>query len=120
MSLAAQATASRQHARYPVDLTVDYATRDAFLASHVSNLGRGGLFIECAHPLRIDSELEMTFILPGSDERITARGRVVWSDDLRKGTARLVSGMGVRFVDISRADRRRLSDCLAALPPLPV
>jgi len=110
----------RQHKRYPVDLRVDYTTRDAFVANRVSNLSQGGLFIATETPLPVQSELDLVLTLQDDAERIRARGRVIWNYDIRKGTSRLIAGMGIRFVDLSPDDRRRLVDFIATLRPASV
>jgi type IV pilus assembly protein PilZ len=109
----------RQHTRHPVDLRVDYTTRDAFLANRVSNLSQGGLFIATESPLPVQSELDLVLTLKDEDERIRARGRVIWQYDIRKGTSRVIPGMGIKFIDLSPDDSRRLVDFLATLPSAP-
>ncbi len=109
----------RQHQRHAVDLRVDCTTADAFLANRVSNLSQGGLFIPTESPLPVQSELDLVLTLNDQEERIRARGRVIWNYDIRKGTSRVIPGMGIKFVDLSDADRRRLKDFLATLPPVP-
>ncbi len=111
------ATVPREHVRYPVRLRVDYSTRDAFVANHVSNLSKGGLFIASDSPLPVDSELELILTLAEPAECIRARGRVIWNYDIRKGTTRVIPGMGIKFVDMSSADRSRLAEYLAGLKP---
>jgi type IV pilus assembly protein PilZ len=110
----------RQHRRYPVNLRVDYSTRDAFLANRVSNLSQGGMFIPTDSPLPVQSELDLVLSLNGDGGdggQIRARGRVIWNYDIRKGTSRVVPGMGIKFVDLSPDDNRRLVDYLATLRP---
>lgn len=108
---------TREHARHPVNLRVDWSTRDAFTANHVSNISKGGLFIPSETPLPVNSELDLVLTLSEPEERIRARGRVIWNYDIRKGTTRVIPGMGIKFVDISTADRARLDSYLAALGP---
>ena len=107
----------RQHERYPVDLRVDYSTRDAFLANRVSNLSKGGLFIATDKPLPVQSELDLVLTLKEEDARIRARGRVIWNYDIRQGTSRVIPGMGIKFLDLSPDDSRKLVDYLATLQP---
>ena len=119
MSTAVCSTQVRWREGRPVDLAVDHSTREAFLGNHVSHLANGGVFIPTEHPLPIDSELEINVTLPGRDEPISARGRVVWNCDIPRGTTRLVHGMGIKLVDMSLTDRERLSSFLVALGPSP-
>jgi uncharacterized protein (TIGR02266 family) len=109
----------RQHERYPVNLQVNYETKDAFLANQVNNLSQGGLFIATETPLPVRSELDLVLTLRGDADRIRARGRVIWNYDIRKGTSRVIHGMGIKFLDLSPDDSRRLADFLATLQPAP-
>ena len=109
----------REYPRYPVNLEVNFATRDAFLANTVTKLSRGGVFIKSTQPLPLSAEVDLTITLPGANARITARGRVVWNYDIAKGTSHVVQGMGIKFLDITAADRRRLTDYLGTLSPAP-
>lgn len=112
----------REHVRYPVDLKVDYSTRDAFVSNCVTNLSRGGLFIKSERPLPVGAEVDLTLTLPGPDRLMRARGRVVWNYDMGKGSCHLVRGMGIKLIDMGTRERRRLADYLETLrvtEPLP-
>jgi hypothetical protein len=85
-----------------------------FVAHRVTNISRGGLFIE-GESLPIDSELTLHLHLDGAGAPIQAHARVVWNFDIRKGTAHLVHGSGLRFVDLGPDDLRRLHAYLDAL-----
>lgn len=111
-------TASREHARYAVDLTVDCSTRDAFVSNHVTNLSRGGLFIQSEHPFPVRAEVDLTLTLPETDTRIRAKGRVVWNYDIRKGTARVVPGMGIKLLDMTPDELQKLVEYLETLTPV--
>jgi hypothetical protein len=39
--------------------------------------------------------------LPENKTVIQAKGRVVWTYDIKKGTGRIISGMGIKFIDLS-------------------
>jgi uncharacterized protein (TIGR02266 family) len=108
----------REHARYVVDLTVDCSTRDAFVSNRVTNLSRGGLFISSDQPLPIATEVDLTLRLPDTHTCITARGRVVWNYDIRKGTSRIVPGMGIRLLDLKPEEQQKLVAYLDTLPPM--
>lgn len=108
-------TGTRQDSRYAVELTVDSSTAEALVASRVSNLSRGGMFIECPHPLPIDSQVEVCLRLGSAERPICVRGCVAWTHDMRKGSIRMLSGNGIRFTDLSAHDRARLESYLATL-----
>lgn len=95
----------REHQRYEVTIPVDCSTKHLFVANHVSNISKGGLFLRSDNPLPLNSEIALILRLPDGCESIRATGRVVWNYDLQKGTSRIVPGSGIRFVDMSPADR---------------
>ncbi len=109
----------RKHERFPVNLQVDCQTKDAFLANRVSNLSQGGLFIPTEDPLPVQSELDLVLEFHEGTDSIRARGRVIWNYDIRKGTSRVIRGMGIKFLDLAPDDSRRLADYLATLQPAP-
>jgi uncharacterized protein (TIGR02266 family) len=108
----------RQHERYQVEIKVDWSTREQFVSNHVTNLSRGGLFIECDVTLPLGAELNMVLWPPG-DQPIRALGRVVWGYDVRRGTSKIVRGVGIRFIDISATDWLLLEKYLADLARTP-
>jgi uncharacterized protein (TIGR02266 family) len=103
--------------RYKVAIQVSCSTRDLFLANRITNISRGGVFIETVLPL--DTEVELSFTLPGADVTIDAQGRVVWTYDIRKGSCHLVEGSGIRFVGMPDQERHLLEDYLQHLTPIP-
>jgi len=108
-------TPARREDRFEVDIAVDCSTKHLFLSNHVSNISRGGLFIQSPTPMPLDSEVALVLRLPGYPRPILAKGRVVWHYDVRKGTSRIVPGSGIRFVDIPAGDRALLEDYLSRL-----
>ena len=99
--------------RFTVEMQVDCATRDAFLANRVTNISRGGVFIDTRLPL--DSEVELRFTLPDRGITIGARGRVVWNYDIKRGSMKLVLGSGIRFTEMEPAHRVILDSYLQSL-----
>lgn len=116
-SVAAKPVSTRGSQRYEVSIPVDCTTRDAFVSNHVSNISRGGLFIRSDAPLPLNAEVSLVLRLPGAEQSIHATGRVVWNYDMPKGTTRIVSGSGIRFLDITPSDRAILERYLASLAP---
>lgn len=108
----------RLETRFSVSIRVDCATRDMFLEHRVTNLSRGGLFME-GSALPIDSELTLRLHL-GEHEVIEARARVVWNYDIKRGTSHLVRGMGMKFVGLSVEELRRLNSYLKKVGPRPL
>ncbi len=105
----------REHQRYEVTIPVDCSTKHVFVANHVSNISRGGLFLRSDDPLPLNAEVALILRLPEAGQSIRALGRVVWNYDLKKGTSRIVPGSGIRFVEMSPADRVMLERYLDQL-----
>jgi uncharacterized protein (TIGR02266 family) len=98
----------RAHERYEVTIPVDCTTQQIFISNHVSNISRGGLFIRSDKPLPLQAEVSLVFRLPDAGLSIHAKGRVIWNYDVPKGTSQIVPGSGIRFIDMSPADRAAL------------
>jgi len=109
--------AQRLDTRFSVSLRVDCATRDMRRAHRVTNIGRGGLFVE-GSSLPIDSELTLRLHLAEHDV-MQVKARVVWNYDI-EGTSLLVRGMGMKFVGLSAEELRRLNAYLKKLAPRPL
>jgi uncharacterized protein (TIGR02266 family) len=103
--------------RYRVAIQVNCATRGLFVANRITNISRGGLFIEKVLPL--NSEVDLSFCLPDSQVTIGAKGRVAWTYDIPKGSIHLVEGSGIRFVEMPPEERQLLEDYLKKLTPIP-
>ncbi len=105
----------RTHQRYEVTIPVDCTTQHLFVANHVSNISKGGLFIRSDKPLPLEAEVSLVLRLPEAGLCIRAKGRVVWNYDMPKGTSRIVPGSGIRFLDMSPADRTTLEGYIDGL-----
>jgi type IV pilus assembly protein PilZ len=101
--------------RFDVDIEVNCRTSDLFLANHVTNISRGGMFIRSDHPLPINSEVHLRFRLPEIEVTIETCGRVVWNYDIARGTAHVVPGSGIKFVGLSRNDLEAIERYLERL-----
>lgn len=108
---------TRHDPRFDVQITVDWSTRDMFLSNHVTNLSKGGLFIETPTPLPLNSEVFLRLTLPDVDAVVETKGRVIWTFDVKKGTARVLPGMGIKLTDTSPQHREQLEAYLSRLDP---
>ena len=105
----------RAHERYEVTIPVDCTTQQIFVSNHVCNISHGGLFIRSDRPLPLQAQVSLVLRLPETGVSIRATGRVVWNYDVPKGSSRIVSGSGIRFVDMSESDRATLESYLKRL-----
>jgi len=105
----------RQDPRFDVHIRVDYASRNMFLSNYVTNLSNGGLFIQTENPLPVQSEILVTLNLPEINTVIQVKGRVAWTYDIKKGTGRIITGMGIKFMDLSIENKSVIKDYIQKL-----
>ena len=87
--------------RYHVHIKVDYKTKDMFLSNYVTNISKGGVFIETKEPFPVSSEIDLVLELPEAQSTIHMQGRVAWTYDIKKGGPLVIlQGMGIKFTDI--------------------
>ena len=98
----------RRERRVPVQIQIRYQTVDGFFQDYMRNLSLGGIFIETAKPLPMNTKLRVEFCLPEMSNPIVADGVVVHT--LRVGENRNpgVSGMGIRFAELEMSSRQVL------------
>lgn len=69
-------------------------------------LSTNGAYIRCAKPLKLYEIFDMTLQVPNSDDSIEAAVEVVFSNIYGPDDHISPRGMGVRFLEISSADRK--------------
>jgi type IV pilus assembly protein PilZ len=104
----------RADERYEVEIRVDWVSGRMFVSDHVTNIGKGGLFIRSERPIPAQGEVEMVLWLPGKAP-VHATGKVVWSQDPSRAPGQPIGGAGLSFIDMHPADRALLHDYLRDL-----
>ncbi len=99
----------RRSERAPVVVRVDYSTVDAFFSDFTRDINEGGMFIETDEPHAPDSVVTLQFKLPGGDEPLRVRGRVVWVSEGER------AGMGIEFEGLDSAERARINQVVRSL-----
>ncbi len=92
----------RAKIEWPVKVKVDKGTMDGVTSDVTPN----GVFIHCQKPLRLNVVLEMIINIPNSNDSLTAKAEVVWSNRWGPDDDISPRGMGVRFVQISSEARK--------------
>ncbi len=96
----------RKEERVPVDLWIE-ASRDGELYfQRASNLSVGGAYFAQTIPLPVGSRVSLKFELPGDAVPIVCEGDIVTAKEL---------GMGVSFIGLTAADRKRVEALLGKL-----
>ena len=99
----------RQSVRVPIRLAVCFRSEGELVSSYMTNLSRGGLFVATDTPCDIGTRIHLSIEIEESGEKLDLSGQVVSTGmgaDLQTGR----SGMGVKFLDVSPAARKRLDD----------
>ena len=122
---ASEPSPSRDHARHPIQLKVEYKRLNAFFADYTRNISKGGTFIKTDKPLGVGTEFVFELHVPRVDEPLCITGRVQWvltQEDLDadpEGThgqargqgwprASRAPGMGIHFVYRDAAERAEI------------
>ena len=102
----------RRSKRAEFIVRVGYATVDEFFSDFSRDINEGGLFIETDFPCPLGTEVSLSFQLPGTDETIETRGRVV-----REASETLdqPAGMGIEFEALSDNVRARIDVLVRSL-----
>lgn len=79
------------------------------LTSRTKNLSRGGALVECAIPLTIGTELELSIKTKQPAENYILTGKVVRLEEISPGPDKLY-GLGIAFLAQSEDDQRNLED----------
>lgn len=105
---AAEARDRRQFERVLVDLEVDYSCEDTFLFAYITDISAMGIFVQTRNPETPGTRLNLRFSTPNG-QRMELEGEVIWVNPYRPGAANSNPGMGIQFVDLTDADRQRLT-----------
>ncbi len=92
----------RAEIKWPTVIKTDQDTMDGV----TSNVTPNGVFIRCQKPLKLNEIFELTIDIPNSDQTLTARAEVTWSNRWGPDDEISPRGMGVRFVKISSEARK--------------
>ncbi len=92
----------RAEIKWRAVIKTDQGTMDGV----TSNVTPNGVFIHCQKPLKLNEIFELTIDIPNSDQTLTARAEVTWSNRWGPDDDISPRGMGVRFVKISSEARK--------------
>ena len=92
--------------RFIARLRISYGENpDKPFTDYSINLSTGGVFIETADYLPVDTRLNIEFLLSENERTISCKGRVAWVNHPELPVnPNLPAGMGLQFLDISLDD----------------
>jgi uncharacterized protein (TIGR02266 family) len=96
---------SRTDMRIPKTLSLTYKDDQAFISAYISNISTGGLFIKTEKPLRQGDQFLLRLQLPSLQSPLKISCEVAWVKGPTEATAKEPAGMGIKFIEMSKADR---------------
>ncbi len=77
----------------------------------------GGFFVTATPGVELGEEVWLSFQIPHGGPWMHARAQVVRHARDQRSSEGAADGLGVRFLEVDREDRMRLSRALAGIPP---
>lgn len=99
----------RSSVRVPAQLRVDFPSIAELRGKLMTNLSRGGLFVATTHLLDIGTRVTLHINIESSDERLEIPAEVV-SQNVGPEYEPEPPGMGLQFLDMDAAAKRRLEE----------
>ena len=96
----------RFYPRAKITWLVEMKTHRGSMEGLTSNVTPNGVFIHCPKPLKLNAVFDMDIDIPNSNQTISAKAEVVWSNRWGPDDEITPRGMGVRFVKISTEARK--------------
>lgn len=103
----------REQPRMPKALSLKYANKKAVVDALTENASSRGLFVSTENPLEQGEHLQIELQLPGLEDPVKVKGQVIWTR-AKTGETDKPSGMGVKFVEITKEDKQILKKYLNA------
>lgn len=99
----------RAVARVSRSLDFTYSADSQPISARIEDLSESGAYVDTTYPLAVDSRIDFSFRLPGSEEEesILGCGRVAWVDP--------ETGVGLEFLDLEEEDRKRIRRYVASV-----
>ena len=96
----------RFYPRAKITWLVEMKTHRGSMEGLTSNVTPNGVFINCQKPLKLNAVFDMAIKIPNSNQTISAKAEVIWSNRWGPDDEISPRGMGVRFVKISSEARK--------------
>jgi len=104
--------------RIDVTWSVDCETGETVLYASIANISDMGIFVQTKEPLEVGTMLTLRFAPPGH-QPFVLRGVVQWVNVVRALSISPNPGMGVRFIELTDADRERLVEAIRTMAYVP-
>ena len=101
----------RNSRRHPLAITIEVSIDRDLMFQATANVSRDGAFLERAIPYQVGTRAQLKILLPDGSAPIECGGEVV---NVPSATE---VGMGLKFLDITPADQRRIEILGVGLSP---
>jgi uncharacterized protein (TIGR02266 family) len=91
----------RTDPRYDRRLEIELVAEGRRQVGHSRNISLGGMFVETAEPLAVQTTIQVRFRVPTQPEPIDVTGEVRW---VERGGSGQPAGMGIRFHGLRARD----------------
>ncbi|MEW6670358.1 MAG: TIGR02266 family protein [Thermodesulfobacteriota bacterium] len=98
----------RKSPRVPKILSLVFKSRESLISAFTGNASDGGLLIKTSKPLPKGDKFSLRLQLPNDPEPLNIESEVAWSRTQSDDPVLRPLGMGVKFIQISGADKKRL------------
>jgi len=98
----------RNSPRIPKTLSLVFKSKTSLINAFSGNASPGGLYIKTPKPLAKGEQFSLKLQLPDDPSPLNTKCEVAWSRSESSDPKQQPVGMGVKFIEISDADRQRL------------
>lgn len=113
---AAASKLQRKEPRVPKVLSLSFKSRAGLVNAFSGDMSAGGIFIKTAKPLPEGERFLLKLNLPDNADPIEIESEVSWNRTETDDPVKQPPGMGIKFIEISSADRHRLKEELFKSP----
>jgi type IV pilus assembly protein PilZ len=106
------AFSSRKEARVLTSLSLRYEDKKSFVDAFILDLSGGGLFISTENPLERGEQFLLRLQLPGAPDPMKIKCEVVWTGKKPEEAGKYTTGMGVKFIEVTKKDKQMLKQFL--------
>lgn len=113
--MAAAANDRRDEQRQEARIKIRFADAESFEKEWVTNISKGGMFINTKKPHPMRSKLRFVITLPVTNEIIELMAEVVHVTEAKPGMDPATAGIGVQFTDITSARKAQIEKFIAKI-----
>jgi len=102
----------RRHKRKRIKLRVKFPSPEVLRDDYSQDISKGGIFIQTPNPRKVGDRFDLTLVHPETERELGLEGEVVRITQVDPGVPGSVSGMGIRFVDLTEENKKDIEKFL--------